>query len=109
MNCKQGDLAIVVANNFTVLGGYCGVPIRVTVLHTNRAGEPSWEYEGRKLVDREALRLSRELRYPDDEATVNVIPDAWLRPLSGDPVAASDDSEAEALGLYDAPKVREGV
>lgn len=74
MNCKQGDVAIVVNS----LAGNEGKIIRVTVLrqafnHPN--GEPVWEYTGAVLAGTRgpvasaiADRFLRPIRDPGDDA-----------------------------------------
>lgn len=99
MNCKKGDLAVIVANDVTVQGGFCGAYIRVTELRVNKEGDPAWEYEGKRLLDRVALRLAELLGLPASEGEVVVVPDAFLRPVPPDSGSAEDLRELFAPKL----------
>lgn len=93
MNCKPGDLAVIVANSLSVSGGYCGKVVRVTVLRRNQHGEPAWDYQGPRIFDQVCVRIARQLGQNDSEAMLQVLPDAILRPFRPDGI--TDDEVRE--------------
>lgn len=87
MNCKPGDLAVIVGHDDESDTCTLGLLIRVTKLDPDW-WEPVWEYEGRPLTDDEGARLL-------------AISDRYLRPIR-----PGDVSDEEVRHLY-APKLPE--
>lgn len=64
MNCKPGDLAVIVRIQYAEELPLLGKVIKVTSLnHLNDFGEPCWSYEGRPLRDAEGFECDG---FPDE-------------------------------------------
>jgi hypothetical protein len=80
VNCKQGDLAVVVmVDGHPVLERFIGSIRRVKIIVTAWDG-PAWTYEGR--------------RFKAKGQTCQAIPDRWLRPIRDPGDGAIDQSKA---------------
>jgi len=68
MNCQPNELCRVVHNEFTALGGIAGRFVTVLKVELNARFEPSWIYEGSRIVT-------------STGRVVQCIPDKWLKPI----------------------------
>ena len=90
MNCKPGDLALVLSNVRTRSVGIADLIVKVTELTVNFWDVPSW-------------RFDCSPRFSPSGEPVTVIPDEMLRPLR-DP---GDDAQDETLQWLQVPTTEE--
>jgi hypothetical protein len=87
MNCKPGDLAVVVSGSMPEDSPTLGAIVRLTKIDPDW-WEPVWEYEGRLLIDAAGVELI-------------ALADRFLRPIHQDGI-----TDEEVRELY-APKLPE--
>lgn len=100
LNCKPGDLAIVVRANDGV-SGIIGSVVRVTVPHVIN-GKPAWRLETPlSCVMRMGGRACGVRVKAGEFVQIDGVPDAWLKPLR------DSDGEDEMLRIAGRPNVLE--
>lgn len=84
MNCKPGDLAVVVRNAYAVFGcNYIGTPVEVTIPYKT------------EIFGLDAWKLRHSVKCPGCGAMLDAMYDADLQPIRGQRAGIEDSMRIE--------------